>query len=250
MLKSKLSCAIIEDEQLVAAYLESLLLDCEQEIEVLAKLDSVHSAIEWLKSNEVDLLFLDVQLGDGLVFNIFDNIQLDTPVIFTTSYNEYAIKAFELNSISYLLKPINRQELQSALNKFHTWYEPLSNKIDVIHREINPYQKRFLVQSGSVLKSITEENISYFHVQGRHLLITDKDGSQYLFDQTLEAIESRLDPSLFFRINRQYIVSYNFIDKMLQFTRGRLKVVMEPAYKDEMIVSIDRAVDFKTWLNR
>lgn len=250
MVKTKLKCAIIEDEQLVAGYLSSLLEECEQEIQVAAVLDSVSSAVLWLKNNEVDLLFLDVQLGDGLVFNIFDNLQVNVPVIFTTSYDAYAIKAFELNSIAYLLKPINRKELQQALDKYDKWYIPQVKRVGELVQGNVAYQRRFLVQSGTVLKSITEDKIAYLYVQGRHLFITDKEGSQYLFDQTLDALESRLDPEVFFRINRQFIVSYHFIQKMHPFTRGRLKLVMEPASKEDMIVSIERANEFKSWLNR
>src|SRR5690606_1784185 len=151
---SGMKCVIIEDEQMVAGHLESLLSECRQPIEVVAKLDSVKSAVAWLSQNQPDLLFMDIQLGDDLVFSIFDNLKINAPVIFTTSYDEYAIKAFRFNGIAYLLKPIDREELQLTLDKVEHWYHPSTGGIEPLARTANPYQKRFLVQSGKDRKSV------------------------------------------------------------------------------------------------
>lgn len=244
-----MNCAIIEDEQHAATHLEYLLSQCTQEVQVQARLGTVKSAYQWLQSNEPDIIFLDVQLGDDLGFSIFENMQVTTPVIFTTSYEEYAIKAFELNSIAYLLKPVLLDELQASLNKYDSLvqqpktYENLSR----IHA---PYQKRFLVQSGKEIVSLLADDIAYFYVQNRHLIIATLDGKKYLFDGSLDAMEMRVDPENFFRINRQFIVSFNAIEKMFNHTRGRVKLITRPLSKEEMVVSIDRAAEFKDWLNR
>jgi two-component system, LytTR family, response regulator LytT len=244
-----MNCVIIEDESHAAEHLEYLLGHCRQEINVMARLGTVKLAYQWLKNNTADIIFLDVQLGDDLGFSIFDNIDVQTPVVFTTSYEEYAIKAFQLNSIGYLLKPILLDELQATLDKFdHLLLQP--SQQNALAGLATTYQKRFLVQSGKEILSIQADEIAYFYVQNRHLLITTMSEKTYLFDGKLEALETRLDPVQFFRINRQYIVSYAAIQKMYNYTRGRVKLITQPAAKEEMIVSIDRATDFKSWLNR
>jgi two-component system, LytTR family, response regulator LytT len=244
-----MNCLIIEDESHAAEHLEYLLGRCRQEVTVLARISTVKAAYQWLKNNNADIIFLDVQLGDDLGFSIFENIDVQTPVVFTTSYEEYAIKAFQLNSIGYLLKPVLLDELQATLDKFdHLLLQP--HQQDALARLNTAHQKRFLVQSGKEIVSIQAEEIAYFYVQNRHLLITTLAEKTHLFDGKLEALEARLDPEHFFRINRQYIVAYSAIQKMYNYTRGRVKLITKPVAKEEMVVSIDRATDFKNWLNR
>lgn len=244
-----MNCIIIEDELHAAEHLEYLLSQCSQQVHVQARMGTVKAAFQWLSHSATDLIFLDVQLGDDLSFSIFENIQINTPVIFTTSYEEYAVKAFQLNSIAYLLKPILLDDLQAALDKYEQLFPAIKN-YDALSRLNQKYQKRFLVQAGSEIISVPAEDVAFFFVQNRHLFITTRNGEQFLFDSTLEAIETRLDPEVFFRINRQFIVSINAIEKMFNYSRGRVKLITHPQSKEEMVVSIDRAAEFKNWLNR
>lgn len=246
-----MNCIIIEDEAHTADYLEYQLKLTGYDVDVLMRMDRVETAVTWLKQHHTDLIFLDVELGDGLGFEIFDQVQVKTPVIFTTSYNQYAIKAFDLNSIAYLLKPIKQENLKQALDKYNSLYDEtqtINEKILPLHQSL---QKRFLVQSGSSYKSIPVEEVAYFQVQKRrYLTLITKDKQQYIFDSTLEILEQRLDPEKFFRINRQFIISFDSIASMDSYERGRLKINTIPTCKEEMIVSIDKAASFRNWLNR
>lgn len=244
-----MKCIIVEDEQNAAEHLEYLLRQVRPEVTIEAKIDSVKDAVLWLNRNNADLIFLDVQLGDGLSFSIFDHVDVITPVIFTTSYDKYALDAFKLNSISYLLKPIDEEELKTALNKFDklTTGAPDLNQLARLQ---NQYQKKFLIESGNTIHSFTDSEIAYFMVQHRHVFLILNSGQHLVFNATMDALEQRLDPGLFFRINRQFIVNRNNIHKMTTETRGRVRIEMQPASKDEMIVSIDRANAFKEWLAR
>lgn len=242
-----MNCIIVEDEQNAADHLEYMLKRINPQIEVLAKLDSIRESVKWLSQHQTDLIFLDVQLGDGISFTIFDQLEVLSPVVFTTSYHEYAIEAFKLNSIAYLLKPIDEDELEKALKKYDRITSPES--MQVLARMANKYQRKFLVESGNTIHSFTDEDIAYFMVQNRHVFIVLKDGMQLVFNATMDAVEQRLSPDDFFRINRQFIIHRNAIAKMSTETRGRVKIEAVPAPKDEMIVSVDRASAFKEWLS-
>lgn len=244
-----MNCIIIEDEQHAAQHLEYLLSGCSHNVTVQARIDSVKNAVIWLKNNSTDLIFLDIQLGDDISFSIFENVQVTTPVIFTTSYNEYAIKAFELNSLAYLLKPVDQEELCHALDKYGQLYRGTA-AYESLSRINNRFQKRFLIQSGNLFHSIPQEQAALFYVEERHLFIQTVDDHKYILDSTLESLEARLDPDMFFRINRQVIVSIHAIRRMHNHTRGRVRIETEPAAKEELVVSIDRASEFKNWLNR
>ncbi len=242
-------CVIIEDEQHAAAHLEFMLKQLVPDILIEAKIDSIKGAIQWLSQHDTELIFLDVQLGDGISFSIFDNVQVITPVVFTTSYDQYAIAAFKTNSIDYLLKPIHREDLKAALSKYESLYGATAS-LNELSRTVNKFQKRFLVTIGNTVRAIAVEDIAYFMVQNRHVFIVLNTGEQLLFDTTLDALESRLDTDSFFRINRQFIVHISAIHKMFNETRGRVRIEVNPSSKEEMIVSIDRASDFKKWLDR
>lgn len=240
-----IKCVIIEDEQHAAKYLTYLLERCDYEVEILTTLDTLADATVWLANNDVDLIFLDIQLGDGNSFSIFNSLKIDTPIIFTTSYSDYAIEAFKVNSISYLLKPFELTDLNDALHKFHNLRLP-QNKL---HAADSPkYQKRFLVSLPNSLRVLEDEDIAYFMVQNRHVFIVLNNGESVLFESTLDALESKLRPDLFFRINRQFIVSKKAIQKMYNETRGRVRIETIISAKEDMIVSIDRATEFKEWL--
>lgn len=248
-----MNCLIIEDEARAAQHLAHQLALTGHEVNVVERIGSVKKAISWLSDNEADLIFLDIQLGDGLSFEIFDNVQVKTPVIFTTSYDQYITKAFEVNSISYLLKPINTESLKRALDKYALLYvgleqEPVNEKIIPLNQE---YQKRFLVQSGAAFILIAAEDVAYLRVQNkRYVILVTKQGNQYLADTTLEALEQRLDPAVFFRINRQFTIHIDAIKELYPVDRGRFKIETDPKCKEEMTVSAEKAALFRNWLKR
>lgn len=244
-----MNCIIIEDEGKAIKRLEQQLESSGYQMQISARLYSVQDAVYWLTNNTTDLIFLDIHLGDGLGFEIFDHVQVKTPVIFTTSYDEYMTRAFDVNSISYLLKPVILDDLKAALDKYHFLYEnkePINEKIIPLNQE---YQHRFLVRSAHSLKPISIEDVAYFYLQNRHFLLVTKDRQQYLYDSTLEILEQRLDPKKFFRISRQCILNVGIIKEVNSYDNGRLKIETEPTSKDEMIVSRYRVAEFRTWLN-
>lgn len=246
-----MNCAIIEDEQNAIEHLEYQLNQTGIDINIVARIDSVANAIQWMGKHKPDLIFMDIQLGDGLSFEIFDHIEVTTPVIFTTSYNQYAIKAFEVNSIAYLLKPVKVQLLKDALSKYQSLYAnrtPLNDHIFALNQS---YQKRFLVQSGNIMHPLSVDEIAYFNIhEGKYVVITTHNKKQYLIDNTLEILEKRLDPETFYRINRQFIVSIHAIHSIQGIDGSKLKLSVLPENKEEMIISKEKASAFKSWVNR
>jgi two-component system response regulator LytT len=240
-----IKCVIIEDEQHASNYLTYLLEHCDYEIEIAAIIDTLADATVWLTNNEVDLIFLDIQLGDGNSFSIFNTLKINTPIIFTTSYGDYAIEAFKVNSISYLLKPFELTDLNGALHKFFHLRAPQDN---ISTADNTNYQKRFLVSLSNSLRVIDQHDIAYFMVQNRHVFIVLNNGESLLFESSLESLDEKLNPDLFFRINRQFIVRRGAIKNMFNETRGRVRIETQHVSKEEMIVSIDRANEFKDWL--
>jgi len=246
---------IIEDEHHAAEKLERQLDRLNYEVKVEAKLESVDAAIKWLKNNTTDLIFLDIHLGDSSSFKIFDQIEIKTPIIFTTAYDQYAIDAFKLNSIDYLLKPVNQKDLQKAIDKYFDIHQSKSdidyNKLSEILQSKTPeYQKRFMVYSGDKIKTIEKENVAYFLAEGKYCYLYSNDDKQYLIDFTLDKLDKILPPDEFFRINRQFIINVKSITQMHSYPKGRVKIDLNPKNKKEAIVSIERAPDFKKWLNK
>jgi DNA-binding LytR/AlgR family response regulator len=247
---------IVEDEALAADRLEKILKEITPEITVLAKLGSIKESVKWLMLNSADLIFLDIQLSDGLSFSIFDQVSVQTPVIFTTAYDQYAIKAFQLNSVSYLLKPIRKNDLAESLQKYKSLKSAFSIDFDsllsVIQGNKPEYRKRFLIQIADKFRKVEVEDIAFFYASDRNVFLTTLDGHSYPMDISLDSLENAIDPALFFRINRKYIVSMKSIANMFAWSRSRIKLVLKPATDDEMdtIVSIDRTADFKKWMNK
>lgn len=240
---------IIEDEQNAADYLAYQVQRYAPEYKLVRKIHSVEDSVQWLSENQVDLIFMDIQLSDGNSFEIFDRIYLVTPIIFCTAFNEFAIKAFSTNSISYLLKPIDGDELQKALHKFESLYG--TDPIDVRQNHLSEtakYPGRFLISKGSHLHVLKPEEIAYLFTTNKIVILVSTEGHQFPFDITLDQMEKKLDPKQFFRINRQYIIQRDCIVKMTLLNRGRIQLEMNPSNKEEMIVSIDRSADFKAWL--
>lgn len=244
---------IIEDEKPAADYLASLLAKNEPDVVVMNTIDTVKSAVSWLAEHPVDLIFLDIHLGDDIGFSIFEKLKISTAVIFTTAYNQYAIRAFKLNSIDYLLKPFSEEDLLQALDKFRS--QKSNNSFDMaalleaLHKKPD-YQERFMVVSGQKIKSILIGQVAYFVSEGRYVKLVTKTNEKYLLDQSLESLSHKLDPAHFFRVNRQVIVGFDSIAQMIVWSKSRIKLVLNPAADFDVIVSIDHSGSFKKWLNR
>ena len=253
-----LKILIIEDEDLAARRLIRLIKELEDEVEVLEVLDSVKSSVAWLQENshKVDLIFQDIHLADGNSFSIFEEVQIDVPIIFSTAYDQYAIQAFKVNSIDYLLKPVEKEELAQSLAKFRQaqLHVPMSQMIQMAEalREsrTDSYQQRFLVTAGEKIKSIPIEDIAYFFGQQKYVFLITKDNRRHIVDYTLGKLEDLLDPKDFFRINRQFIIHFPAIEVMHAYSKSRIKVGLNPEPEMEAIVSIDKSRKFKEWLNR
>ena len=238
---------IIEDEQYAADKLERQLQKIDQTVTILSKLDSVESSVKWLKENRADLIFLDIYLGDSNSFKIFEQITVKTPIIFTTAYDQYAVEAFKVNSIDYLLKPISQRDLERANAIAGIDYLKIA---EMLHNNEPNYQKRFMVYSADKIKTIEKEHVAYFMAEGKYCYLYSKDNHQYLIDFTLDKLDKALDPDEFFRINRQFFINIKSINQMHTYPKGRVKIDLLPANNKEAIVSIERAGDFKKWLNR
>ena len=244
-----MNAIIIEDEYLAAAELERLLGEVAPEITILTKLDSVSESVKWLKKNKADVIFMDIHLGDGQSFDIFEQVEITVPVIFITAYDEYALKAFKYQGIDYILKPFDKEELQQALNKLES-LSPVNTPFPVA--SLTVYQERFLVTVGTKMKSVTVGDVAYFMADGKYLVLFTRDGQNYILDQTISGIETKLNPAQFFKINRKFIISYNSIKEMVKYSNSRIKIVLTPAPPTgiEAIVSSERIQEFKQGLNQ
>ncbi|MFC6097880.1 LytR/AlgR family response regulator transcription factor [Flavobacterium qiangtangense] len=246
---------IIEDEKPSARLLQRKVEKLGFQITML--LHSVEEAINWFQNNShPDLIFLDIQLSDGLSFEIFDAVDIKSAIIFTTAYDEYALRAFKLNSIDYLLKPIDEDDLEVAVNKFKARQpkaEPLSLDFETIKKmlvnpEVKTYKKRFTIKTGQHLKMINIAEVECFYSENKGTYLHTLDNRDYLLDGTLEQLEVELDPKDFFRVSRKFIIPMKGIRDIVVYSNSRLKVIL-PTYKeDEVIVSRERVNDFKTWI--
>jgi two-component system response regulator LytT len=232
-----------------------MLKEIDSSINIMAKLGSIKESAKWLFTNSADLIFLDIQLSDGLSFSIFDQISVNTPVIFTTAYDQYAIKAFQVNSISYLLKPVRKDDLADSLKKYQTLKSAFTIDFDMLLANIQgkepEYKKRFLIQIGEKIRKIEVSEIAYFYVLDKGVYMRTFQGNSYSTEYTLDKLESILNPSAFFRINRKYFVNMDSISNMVAYSRGRIKLDLKPKADDELdtVVSIDRSAEFRKWLN-
>jgi len=246
---------IIEDESLAADKLELMLKEVNPAISVMCKIGSIEESVKWLYQQTADLIFLDIQLSDGISFSIFEQITINTPIIFTTAYDQYAIKAFQLNSISYLLKPIRKNDLAESLKKYQNLKSAFSIDFDMLLANIQgrepDFKKRFLIQTGEKIRKIEVSEIAFFYVLEKGVYMRTFSGNSYSVEFTLDKLETILNPSSFFRINRKYLVNINSIANMVAYSRGRVKLELKPKADDELdtIVSIDRSADFRKWLN-
>lgn len=240
---------ILEDEEWAAQRLNSLLNELRPDWQLVATRDSIKSATAFLQAQKVDLIFADINLGDGLSFELFEKVKVNCPLIFTTAYDQYAIKAFKLNSIDYLLKPINKEELNAAIEKLEQRNSSAVSDWQQILKDLKTnYKERFLVSTGERLKTISTEDICYFFAQGKHCFICDNQGVEYLIDRNLKDLAEQIDPRSFFQINRQVIVHHRYILELQTYSKSRLKIILKNPSKREMIVSVERSPRFKAWL--
>lgn len=247
---------IIEDERPNALRLKQMLKEIDSRIEVLTILQSISESVNWMKSNpSPSLFFMDIRLSDGLCFEIFSLLEVRTPVIFTTAYDEYALKAFKVNSIDYLLKPIIQDELQSSLNKYgrlisnHDQQIIIKEMYETLKIERN-FRQQFLVQRNGNYRTIPVKSICYIYSEYKNTFLALSDGSETALAMTLDDLENELDPRQFFRANRQHIIKLDSIASIHAYFGGKLKVVLNNVKKHEVIVSKEKTTIFKRWLDR
>lgn len=243
---------IVEDEKPAARRLERLLIELDYSVN--QKLHSVEEAVEWFqKHDQVDLIFLDIQLSDGLSFEIFEQVTIEADLIFTTAYDEYALKAFKLNSIDYLLKPIDNEELKVTLKKFEKRKSSRSINADLLKslliqpHENTSYKTRFSVKVGDRLKTYSTDEILCFESSDKATSLVTLEGKSYVIDESLNQLEPKLSPKDFFRINRSHIIHYKSIQDMVSYSSSRIKINLKGLDK-ATIVSRERVKDFKTWI--
>jgi len=249
---------IIEDEAPAARRLAGLIRDARPEAEILDVIDSVESAVGWLGAHRPpDLIFMDIQLADGLSFDIFARTEVKAPVIFTTAYDEYALKAFKVNSVDYLLKPVDPDELAHSLRKLQTLRDQLAPPLDAgmlrslvqsLQPGRAPFKSRFLVRFADKLVFIQADDIAYFLAEDKYVFVITRDNKKYPLDHTLDELDNLLDPSVFFRLNRKFIAHLKSIQSIHTYFNGKLKLHLAPAEPEEVTVSRERAAAFKKWL--
>ncbi len=249
---------IIEDEYPAAERLQNMLTRVDGTIRVRAVLESVEAAIRWLRNQAApDLILSDIQLSDGLSFEIYEQVLVQSPIIFTTSYDEYAIRAFKHKSIDYLLKPIKYEELQRAIEKYRNFRQEFSEQnpavrleqlLDVLSHTGRSSKKRFLVKKGEQLIPIADDDTAYFYTENELVYLITHAGKKYILDYTLEQLSTLLDPVRFFRINRQFIVSLAAVQQIHTYFSSRLKLQLQPAAGPEVLVSKGQVKRFKAWL--
>lgn len=254
-----MTVAIVEDEALASTYLKSLLekqsiLDIHQ----IIQLTSIKESVLYFSENKVDLIFMDIHLGDGKSLDIFEQIAIHCPVIFVTAYDAYAIKAFKQFTIDYILKPYEEVELHNALEKFKSivhqfQVEHALNHIIQAENTLDSIPKqRFLVNHGYKLKSIEESDIAYFSASGKHIFLHTHDGNNYIYPDIIKDVIHKLSPHSFFRINRKYIVNYNAIKEIIKHNSQKIEIVITPKPTNNTTILVSKTLinDFKTWLNR
>ena len=246
---------IVEDEILLAKELRKMLLSIESSAQICGTTESVEETVQWLKQNNPpDLVMMDIELADGQSFDIFKQVQLDVPVIFTTAYDEFAIKAFKVNSIDYLLKPIKESDLEAAIQKFkkRKEHEPVSileliKKIDQLSNQPG-YRSRFLIKQGQKMVSIDVSDVAYFYSENKCTFIRTFQNQKYLVDLTLDEMEKELAPQQFFRANRQYILAGKSVVSIHTWFNQKLKAEVNPSTDEHVIISRDKANAFKAWM--
>lgn len=248
---------IIEDEKLNVLRIQRILSDISEDIEIVGMTTSVKESVTWFNNNlHPDVILMDIRLEDGISFDIFNHVDVKSPIIFTTSYDEYAIRAFKVNSLDYLLKPIEREDLESALKKVRIDIEeknPLGNIKELLKQldqQTNLYRKRFLVRKYKGHTSLNVEDVDFIFSENKITYLFTKEHTKHVVNQTLEEISEELNPDFFFRINRQYILSVDSILTLNDSINGKLRVILQRDPSREIIISREKAPIFKSWLDR
>jgi two-component system, LytTR family, response regulator LytT len=255
---------IIEDEELAQKKLQKTLQSVDPTAEVVGIADSIRSSVNWLQNNPTpDVILMDIELCDGQSFEIFDKIEVKSTVIFTTSYDEYALKAFKVNSVDYLLKPVQKEDLKTALDKYKNLKEfyggangntalNVDNLVKELQQKLSPkeFRKRFLVKHAQKLVSVDVTDIAYFYSDGRLNFFKTSDNKKYVVDYTMDELESMLDPDKYFRISRSFYVSISSIDQIHDYFGNRLLLHLKPEVDKEAIISRERVTEFKNWMGK
>ncbi|MEO6167923.1 MAG: LytTR family DNA-binding domain-containing protein [Chitinophagales bacterium] len=245
---------IVEDEIAAARRLRKMIVEAVKEAEIADVLDSVKSAVKWFQENkQPDLVFMDIHLADGNCFEIVEQVEINCPIIFTTAYDTYALRAFDVNAIAYLMKPVKAADLAVAIKKYEKLKATSSSfnyqrLIETMHAESGGFQKRLLLKIGQTIRALEVKDIAYFHTHDKIVTIITSDSRKYPADYTLDQLEKMLDPKLFFRINRQFIVSSKAIREMYVISKSRVKMALHPPIDMETAVSSERVATFKKWL--
>ncbi len=244
---------LIEDEKPAAEKLKKALLKINSSFEIIAVLGSVQSAEEWFNEQPMpELLFMDIELSDGLSFQLFDKIKITCPIIFCTAYDEYWQEAFEHNSIDYLLKPVNQDKLEQALSKYETLKQHFAQNLQQLlqsqQQRNTEYKKRFLVKRGADYISIKIEDIAYFYATHKLVCMVDNHNQKFILDQSLADLEKETDPSVFYRVNRKYLVNVSAIQKIKSYPKSKLQLELQPTAQEEVIISQENVTAFKEWM--
>ena len=246
---------IIEDEPLAAEKLRMLMQRIRPSLTVVAVLTTVEDSIRWLSVHTADLIFLDINLADGISFKIFEHVEVDTPIIFTTAYDEYAIRAFRQNSLDYILKPVTEEELAASLKKYNSYYGRHENdapRLKALLSHYLPethYRSRILITYGSKSKSVDTKAVAYLYAFEKGVYLATFDAQTFLTDDSLDSLEQTLDPRVFFRINRKYLVNARAIQEIHKYSTRRLKIALVPPTRFDAIVPAEKITPFKQWLN-
>lgn len=243
---------IIEDEYLLADELEEKLIQIEPSFTIVAKLQSIEEAVEWFTNHTCDLIFMDIQLSDGLSFSIFDKVPVPCPVIFTTAYDQYAIQAFDVNSIAYILKPIEDAGIRKALHKYealrHSYTKNFRKLISEYPTEKTAYKEQLILTRGIVRKIVHTKDIACFQADDRYVFAVTTQAQRFFCNSTLRELEESLNPRLFFRINRTFIINRENIKEWTSHAKGKIKIIPKYATSGDLIVSRARITTFRSWL--
>lgn len=243
---------IIEDELPAFNRLSKLIQELVPLADILVQLDSIQAATEWFAANALpDVVFMDIHLADGSAFDLLETVTINCPIVFTTAYDQYAVDAFKVASIDYLLKPVKREDLQHAFTKLRQLRTIFRNEPETPKSVPEPrkeFRKRFVIRFGEHIKTLNVEEIAYFYSENRVTFARNHDGRMLPVDYNLDALEDMLDPSSFFRINRQYLISLNAISEMKTYSKARVIVTLKPATPEQPVVSSERSAYFKQWL--
>ncbi|MBD80901.1 MAG: DNA-binding response regulator [Crocinitomicaceae bacterium] len=251
-MKTSLKIILVEDEQIARSKLATLLQEIDPSIEIVGQADSVKQAVQIIREQpEIDLGYFDIQLSDGLSFGIFEQMDIEFPVVFTTAYEQYAIQAFRHHSIGYVLKPIRKSDLEQTLIKYKGYWKPSGSKqllAALQQLNTNNYKKRFTVKVGPRIKIIETEEISAFYSRFKGTFILTPSGKSYVIDQALDSVLNLINPNLFFRVNRKHVINLSSIQSVVQYSNSRLKIELHSPFDEEVIVARERVKEFKEWL--